>query len=506
MNRKIGVMLSYLLMIFEVMSTLLLTPFIIRTLGQAEFGVYKLSMTVTGYLLLLDLGVGNAIVRFIAKYRATKERIKEQQFFGVAMIFYGIIGIISFIIGIIVINYFPKIFSKGLTLEEIILGQKLMFLTTMNVAITLMTSCYNNIILAYENYKFSRLCSIVQIIFRVLVTYIVLILGFKSIGITFVNLLSLVLCRIILIYYVIKKIKLKPLFSNIDKDFVKEIVLYSSLIFIQMIATQLNSSLDSILLGSLVSSSTILIGIYSIGTQITQYYQSIGSAFNGVLMAGIVNMVEDKDKFNNIVDEMIRIGRIIFMVLGLIWSCFLINGKNFIVLWAGKENMTSYYVSIILMTAYLFILTEAIGTQILWALNEHKEQAYLKMIIVLLNIVLTVVLIKWNPLIGATIGTFISLILGDVFVMNFIFKKKLKMRLLYYYKNLFKGIVPCMIIICLIGYFINKAIGENWIEFFIKNLIMVSIYVFLMLVYGMNQYEKNLVFSIINIKKILKRR
>ena len=69
MNRKTGVILSYVMMIFEVMSTLLLTPFIIGTLGQAEYGVYKLSASVVAYLLLLDLGVGNAITRYIAKFR-----------------------------------------------------------------------------------------------------------------------------------------------------------------------------------------------------------------------------------------------------------------------------------------------------------------------------------------------------------------------------------------------------------------------------------------------------
>ena len=69
MGRKIGVVLSYLLMIFEVLSTLLLTPFILRTLGQAEYGVYKLSAAVTAYLLLLDLGVGNAVTRYVAKFK-----------------------------------------------------------------------------------------------------------------------------------------------------------------------------------------------------------------------------------------------------------------------------------------------------------------------------------------------------------------------------------------------------------------------------------------------------
>ena len=55
MGRKQGVILSYVLMLFEVLSTLLITPFLIRTLGQAEYGVYKLTASITAYLLLLDI-------------------------------------------------------------------------------------------------------------------------------------------------------------------------------------------------------------------------------------------------------------------------------------------------------------------------------------------------------------------------------------------------------------------------------------------------------------------
>ena len=73
MNRKIGVILSYVLMFFEVLSTLLLTPCMLSTLGQAEYGVYRLSGTIVAYLLLLDLGVGNASVRFFSKYRANND-------------------------------------------------------------------------------------------------------------------------------------------------------------------------------------------------------------------------------------------------------------------------------------------------------------------------------------------------------------------------------------------------------------------------------------------------
>ena len=82
MNRISGVISSYIFMVFEVLSTLLLTPFILRSLGQAEYGVYSLTLSVTAYLLLLDMGVGNAVVRFIAKYRAHGDTEGQCKFLG----------------------------------------------------------------------------------------------------------------------------------------------------------------------------------------------------------------------------------------------------------------------------------------------------------------------------------------------------------------------------------------------------------------------------------------
>lgn len=498
MNRKIGVILSYVMMIFEVLSTLLLTPFIIRTLGQAEYGVYKLSASVVAYLLLLDLGVGNAITRYIAKFRASGEKEQSQKSLGVATIYYTVIALVALIAGVVLIAVFPKAFAKGLTASEIKLGQELLFITMINAAVTLGTAAYNNVIIAYERFTVSKGVPIIQIIVRMALTVVMLKGGFGSVGIVMVNLLMTVVCRGFFIIYVLFRLKLRPKFKGIEISFVKEIILYSSMILIQMIATQLNATVDQILIGSLVASSAAILAVYSVGTQVTQYFQSMGTAFTGVLMPGIVKMVESGVDSKTLTDEMIRIGRIILIVLGLIWGGFLACGQQFITLWAGADNSNAYFVAVILMTAYMFILTESIGTQILWAMNQHKEQAILKGIIVLLNILLTVVLIKWQPLIGATIGTFISLVLGDVVVMNVIFRKKLKMNLGYYYKGLTKGILPCIAVATAVGFVARHFLKNGgWISLLLEVAIICLVYAVCILTFGMNTYEKNMVLSVL---------
>lgn len=501
MGRKKGVVLSYILMVFEVLSTLLLTPFVLSTLGQAEYGVYKLSASITAYLLLLDLGVGNAIVRYISKFRANQDTKSERDFFGVAIIYYAVIGLISLIGGYALVESFSTMFSTGLSPKEIELGKKLLLMTVANTAVTLGTAVYANVILAHEKYGISKGSSILQIILRMILTVVVLKLGMGSVGVVAVNLLTTILCRVFFAAYVVFVLKLRPNFRGIRFAFVKEILIYSSWILVQMIATQINASMDQILLGALVSGSAAIIAVYSVGIQVVQYFRSIGSSFNGVLMPGVVRLVEQGASGERICDEMVRIGRFMFMVLGLIWSGFLVLGPRFIELWAGDVNADGYYVALLLMSAYLLILTESIGTQMLWAKNEHKEQAILKLGVVLLNIALTVALIRWKPLIGATIGTFISLIVGDVVVMNVVFSRKLEISMRRYYGGLFKGLLPGVLITAAFGFAVNLLPIPGWAGLIFKAGAMGLSYAVVIWRFGLNEYEKTLFASLLKHKR-----
>lgn len=498
MSRKAGAILSYVVMFIEVLSTLLFTPFMIRTLGQAEFGVYKLTNSITAYLLLLDLGIGNAIVRYIAKYRATNDEENSRKFMGVATIFYTAMGGIALVGGSAMATVFPQMFATGLTLDEIALGEKLLLITMINASISIGTTVYSSVILAYERFVVSKTISIIEILLRVGLMLIALYSGMGSVGIVSANLIVTVLGRGFSLWYVFCKIGLKPKFKGIKFGFLKDILIYSTFVFLQMIATQLNQSIDQILIGSLVQSSTVLLAVYGVGAQVTHYFQSIGFAFTGMLMPGVTKMVEKGATSKMLVKEMVRVGRIILIILAMIWGGFLVCGQKFIVLWSGAENAEAYIVALMLMFAYLVILPQSEGSQILWAMNEHKEQSVMKIAVVFLNTVLTAFLIQWKPLIGATIGTLISLLLGDVVVMNVIFVKKLNMNLVLFYRDMLKGILPATLLTIAIGYVCGIFMSEGWLGLILQIGVMCVAYAVTMLMFGFNKCEKQLICSILN--------
>ena len=505
MNRKIGVIYSYVLMFVEVISATLFTPFLIRSLGQSEYGVYQLVYSVTAYLMLLDLGIGNAVIRYMAKYRAENNKQKQEEFLGIATLFYGAIAVIVLIVGAVLLVIFPSVFAKGLTPEEISIGRKLLAVTILSTAVTLGTSSFATTLMAYERFSFSKGLSILFSLLKIIFAMLALKLGMRSLGVVMVYFISNVLTRGAYTVFVLFKLKLKPKFKNPDFGFVKETVSYSAFVLMQMIAAQINAMTDSVLLGILAKGSAVIIAIYGAGAQIVQYFKTVGGHFNGVLMAGVVRLVESGANAKALQDEMVRIGRIVFMMLGMVFTVFLVNGTDFMVLWAGENYRQGYMVAAAIMVPTMFTLVQSIGNQILWAMNKHRTQAVVQIVSALINIVLTAFLIKWNPLVGAVVGSVIALTVGDVLCMNVMFKREIGISLIGYYKGLFKGILPSLLLSAGAGLLFN-LIGLSrfgWLGLVVNCGVMVLVYGICMLGFGMNTSEKHMIFGMF--KKIGKK-
>jgi O-antigen/teichoic acid export membrane protein len=497
MNRKVGVIYSNILMLVEILSTMLFTPFLIRTLGQAEYGVYQLVTSITSYLVLLDLGVGNSVIRYMAKYRADKDEQAQKQFLGITTIYYLLIAVVALGISAVILALFPTVFAKGLSPEEVSLAEKLFGVTMCAVAIALATSAFSNTVIAYERFSVSKGTAIVLTVLKIFASVGALKLGFGSMGIVFVNFIITILTRSVYVVYVLFVLKIRPYFKKVRASYVKEIASFSSFILLQMIASQINAMSDQILLGIFAKGASVIIGIYGVGAQVLQYFKTIGSHFTSVLMPGLVRLVETGADAKRYEDEMIRISRIVFMVLSVIWVVFALFGRDFICLWAGAENEQAYYVAVLLMFPAIFSYSEGVGYQLLQSMAKHKLPAIVQVISAVLNVGLTIILIRWNPLKGAVIGTFIALVVCDIIIMNIMYKRQIGIRLTVYFAGLFKGIVPALLAAAAAGGLMKFAQLSRfgWLGFFVNCAVTALVYAVVMWLFGMNAYEKAMIRS-----------
>lgn len=506
MSRKKGVIFSYILMIFEALSSILFTPYLIRCLGQSEYGIYGLVASVTAYLYLLDLGVGNAIVRYMAKYRFDGDRKGERNLMATTLIFYGIIAAIVLAVGFVLNFFLPQIFGTGLSEQELSLAGQMLQITVITAAVSLFFSPVAKTLIAYEKFVLSKCIEIIKIIVRVGLCCAALILGGKGVAVVSINLFVTAGVGIFTMIYVFAKLKVTPRIKGVNFGFIKEIWGYTFFIMLQMVATQINSMVDHILIGAFVAASTTYLAIYTAATQITQYFQSFGTAVNGVLMPGVVKMVENNATAEELQAEMTKISRLIFMFLGIVFVGFALFGKSFMALWAGKDYQDGYYAALIIMFPMLLSLSQSIGTQILWALNRHKIQAVLKICLAVLNIFLTYFLIQWNPIIGASLGTGIALLLGDVVVMNIVFRKDIGISIWQYYIGTLRGILPALVISGAMGYLFSLIDIGGWLGLIVDIVFTCIVYVVMLCIFGLNKDERRMFSRVPLLNKILKRK
>lgn len=201
---KIGAVLSYISIFLTNIIALLYTPYLLRMLGQSEYGLYSLVASVIAYLTVLDLGFGNAIVRYTAKYRVENRQEEQYEMFGMFLILYIGIGVFALLIGLGLYFNVDTLFSSSMDYDEIRKIQIMMLLMTLNLAITFPFSLFGSIITAYEDFIFQKLINIARIILNPLVMVVMLNMGYKAIGMVVVTriLRNILTYSIVSTYYI----------------------------------------------------------------------------------------------------------------------------------------------------------------------------------------------------------------------------------------------------------------------------------------------------------------
>lgn len=489
-QRKLGVIFSYVSIVVSTLVQLLYTPFLIRKLGQSEYGLYSLVANIIGYLTVLDLGFGNAIIVYTAKYRAQKKYDEEKKLHGMFKIIFIIIGIIAAILGVILYFCVDVFFGNTMTNVEIQKLKIMMLILSFNLMLTFSFSIYSSIISAYEKFTFQKIMSIINTLLKPLLMIPLLFLGFKSIAmcviITIINIIVLLSNYI----YCKNKLKINIKFLGFDKILFKTIFGYSIWIFMQVIVDKINWSVDQFILGAV--SGTIAVSVYAIASTLNQLFINLSTAVSSVFLPKMSKLVAKNASSEILTNEMIKVGRIQTYIIFLMCTGLILFGKQFIMLWAGEGFNDSYYVALILIIPACLSLIQNLGLSILQAMNKYRFLSISSFITAFFNVIISVFLAKKWGVIGAAMGTGMSLITYFV-VLNVIYNKIIKIDIIKFWKVIFWQILPMLIPVLFILLFTKFVILKGLIGFVMYIGIYVVIYFFTCYFLIMNKYEKNII-------------
>lgn len=493
---KLGTFLSYTQMILSIIIGLLYHPFMIRLLGKSEYGLYSTVSSTISLLSILNLGFNAGYIRYYSKYKKDGDYESIYKLNGLFLIIFTIIGAISLICGIMLTFNLQWVFDQGLTDQEYGTAKILMLLLSINMAISFPTSVFSMIILANEKFVFLKLLGIFKTIISHIVILPLLYLGLRSISMVAVTLVLSLLTDCIYFIYVKKALKNKFNFRGFEKGLFKSLFAFTGFLAINIVVDQINWSLDRLLLGRF--KGTAEVAIYTVGFSLYQYYALMSTAISGVFTPRVHNLINStRDDLLNqrkvITDLFVKVGRVQFLILGLVSSGIVFFGKPFIHFWSGVGYEDSYYVTLLLIVPSTIALIQNVAIEIQCAQNKHKFRSLAYLVMAIVNLVLSIFLCQWYGAIGSAIGTAISLVLANGLIMNIYYHKACNLNVLAFWKNILKMSLGLIIPIAC-GILIVKFINLYSLVVLFAFIIAYSVIYFVSMWFiGMNDFEKDLV-------------
>ena len=488
---KVGAIISYIALALNIVLGLIYTPWMKDVIGIENHGLYTLATSLIS-IFMLDFGLGSAVSRFVAKYRAEGNQEKINDIIGLIYKLYIAIDVIIVAV-LATLFFFIESIYQGLTSQEIEQFKVLYLIVAGFNIISFPFSPLSGILNAYEKFIQLKICSLISKISTVVFVVIALCFSSNVVWVVLANAVSgiMVICIKLLIIKSTVPVKINLRASG--KNLYKTLFSFTMWTTIVAIMQRFTHSFAPTVLG--ITSSAREIGLYSPAVTIEGYFYLLATAVNGLFLPRVSKYIADKQE-GKISELMLKVGRYQLLFLGLIFTGFVCVGKDFMVTWMrGAEYEKSYYSAVVILFPTLLSTTMQIASTTIIAKKMVHYNAICMIVTGVLGLGLSYWLSFYIGSVGVCIGTAFAALSNLVF-MNFIYHKKLGINMLNFYKKCYLRALPCFAVTIglglLIGYYIPLG---GWLGIFVKGCITVAIFTVIFFAIYFTMEEKKKIFE-----------
>lgn len=465
----------------------ILTPLILKVAGQEVLGAYSIIMQIVGYGILLDLGFSVALGRFLSQtYSLNDKGEKFSEVFTIGRVFMLVTNLV-FAIVILLVGF--KIESL-IVVSDIIMDQArfaLYFLAFWTVARTPI-ALYNNGLIAAQNMATVNVIAIIGNMSRLLLSLLLVYVGFGLIGLIAANILSEALI------FVIQMIYFKRKYPNYffgwrvkNRKLLKEIFSFGLKYWGVNLSVVLFLGSDSIIVGYLYGASVASV-FYTTKIPAFLLFQFIFRLSDNTGPA--VNELFAQEKYEALRSAYLKILR--YSLLLAIPIAIGIVGFNEAVIsaWVGRAQYAGNIMSFALA---FFVITQVINhinAMITLAAGDMRSWSMLSILTSISSLVLSYVL-------GRLYGmqwVMVAIALMDIPNLIFLFKRSLtalKLSFLIMLDEAFKPLImvclPLFILVFYLGAMNAMLTFRSMIAYMV---LYVVLWIIAVLLLGLNRGEK----------------
>ncbi len=265
----------------NILVSFFLAPFVVHSLGNTYYGIWALISEFTGYLWLLDFGVRESVIKFVAQYHASDNRDELVETVNGALCLYGAVAALTLVAVAIMTFALPFIFN--IPPDSVGTARMALLLTGTQIALSFVFNVFVGVLMGLQRfYLVSRLgilFSLVRAVLTVTVLWAgqgIVALAAINLGVsTIVNLVVFRYARIHLPYYV-------PRLSVPARERVRQIVGYAKYVVAHNIGEKVVFATDTVVIGVFLPVS--MLTFWAIPGSLVRYLRSMM-----LMMAAVLN-------------------------------------------------------------------------------------------------------------------------------------------------------------------------------------------------------------------------
>jgi O-antigen/teichoic acid export membrane protein len=403
----------YLAIFVDGVIGLLLLPFNVSHLGASAYGLWALTASVTWFFGVLDLGYGNGLVKFIAQYRAWRDRNALNEILSTIGVVFTGLGALCLALTALLAWWIDSVFS--IEPDQVRTAQHVLLIVGVYLAVRFPLSICGAVVNGFQRFYLNNIVSVATSLVVAAVNVWVLSAGYGLVGLvaatTAVRILSLGLF-VGTAFYAYPGLRVR--LSLFRTARLKEVTGFSVYMFVLDWSAKLNYSSDTIVIGAMLD--TTAVAVWTVAQRLAQVAQQLTGQLTAPLFPNVVDS-DAAQRLDRLQLIMIQGTKLSLAFAAPLCLGLIVSADSLIDSWVGRQFSSSVLPMQILLVVVLVRISAASAHLILRGAGHHKLLTYTNAATAVVNILLSVALIRRFGLIGVAFGTLIPVASGAVFVL-----------------------------------------------------------------------------------------
>jgi O-antigen/teichoic acid export membrane protein len=408
-----NVSMRCLAIVTEMIVGVCILPLNVSRLGAAAYGLWMLTASITAYFSILDLGYGGALTKFVAQYRARRDPTALNEILSTIFHVFAAFGSLAYAIAIVMAVFLDRVFHLGP--DQAHVGRIVLLVTMLNVSAGFAFSVFGGVINGFQRYDLNSAVSIVTTIVTAIVNVAVLLAGYGLVALvcatTIVRLAAYWVYRGNA-YRVFPQLHLSPRLFRRER--LRELTSFSVYMLLIDWARKLNYALDTVVIAMFMT--TTAVAIWSVGQRVVEAEVRLTIQLSDVLFPAVVD--HDVSRRADRLVAILLVGTRLSLATVLpISTALLLLARPLVLAWVGPAFSGSVAVLQLLAIVVIFRVGNATAATLLKGAGGHRFVAIVNIATGIVNVVLSVLLVRPLGLVGVALGTLVPVAISGAFIV-----------------------------------------------------------------------------------------